>query len=114
MKTFLRAAAFVAVAAVGLGSKPAEAQVSVGIATPGFALGVGPGAGFIGGGVYPGYPAYGGVGVVAAPVIVPRPIYGPGPIYGRPYYGGGYGYGYGRPGYYGGRPGYGYPGRHYR
>ena len=108
MKTFLRTIAFVAVAAVGFVAKPAEAQVSVGIATPGFALGVGPGAGFVGvgGGFYPGYPA-----VVAPPIIAPRPVVVAPPIYARPYYGG-YGYGYGRP-YYPG-PRYGYPVRHYR
>ena len=94
----------VAVAASGLAARPAEAQVSFGVATPGFALGVGPGAGFVGGGFYPGYPA-----VVAPPIYAPRPIIVPPPIYARPYYGP---YGYGRP-YYPG-PRYGYPGRHYR
>jgi hypothetical protein len=104
MKTILRTVAIVAVAAVGFSAKPAQAQVSLGIATPGFALGVGPGAGFVGvGGVYPGYPA-----VVAPPIYGPRFI-APPPIYGRPYYGG---YAYGRPGYYGPRPGY--PVRRYR
>jgi hypothetical protein len=91
MKTFLRMVAIAAVAAVGFSVKPAQGQVSVGISTPGFALGVGPGAGFVGvGGVYPGYP------VVAAPIIAPRPVFVPGPVYGRPFYGGPV---YGRPGF---------------
>lgn len=105
MKTFLRTMAVVAVAAVGFSSKPAQAQVSVGIATPGFALGVGPGAGFVGvGGVYPGYPVVAG-GFYPGPVVVPRPVYG------RPFYGPGYGYGYGRPVY---GPRYAAPVRRYR
>ena len=92
MKTFLRGLAIVAVAALGFSAKPAQAQVSVGIATPGFALGVGPGAGFVGvGGVYPAFP-------VVAPVFVPRPIVVPRPIYGRPVFGPGFG-----------RPGFGPP-----
>jgi hypothetical protein len=101
MKTILRSMAFLAVMAFLLAAKPAQAQVSVGIATPGFALGVGPGAGFVGvgGGYYPGYP------VVGAPIYGPRPVIVGPPIYGRPYYAGGvYGRGYvgpGRPGYYG-------------
>ena len=110
MKTIIRPVAMLAVATVGLATRPAEAQVSVGIATPGFAMGVGPGAGFVGvGGVYPGYYPP----VVAAPIYAPRPIYAP-PIYARPYpaYGYGYGYGYGRP--YPPGPRYGYPVRHYR
>jgi hypothetical protein len=104
MKTILRAVAIVAVAAVGFSAKPAQAQVSLGIATPGFALGVGPGAGFVAGGVYPGYPV-----VVPPPIYAPRPVFLPPPIYGRPYYGG---YAYGRPAHYGPRPGY--PVRRYR
>ncbi len=113
MKTFLRTVAILAVAAVGFSAKPAQAQVSVGIATPGFALGVGPGAGFVGvGGVYPGYPVYPGVGVgvVGGGFYGPRPFI-PGPIYGRPVYGPGYGYGYGRPGY---GPRYAAPVRRFR
>ena len=105
MKTFLRSVAFVVVAASGFVAKPAQAQVSVGVATPGFALGIGPGAGYVGGGYYPGYPV-----VVPPPIYAPRPVVVAPPIYGRPYYGG-YGYGYGRP--YGYGPRYGYP-PHYR
>jgi len=86
MKTFFRTMTFLSVAVFGLAAKPAEAQVSVGVATPGFALGIGPGAGYVGvgGGYLPGYP------VVAPPVFAPRPVFVPPPIYGRPYYGGGY------------------------
>jgi hypothetical protein len=106
MKTILKASAILAVMVAFLAPKTAQAQVSVGIATPGFALGVGPGYGYgyAGGGYYPGY--------VAAPIYAPRPIVVAPPIYGRPIYGGGY---YGRPGYGYGRPGpyYG-PGRVYR
>jgi hypothetical protein len=82
MKTIFRTMSLLTVVVLGLSAKPAQAQVSVGIATPGFALGVGPGAGFVAGGVYPGYP------VVAAPVVVPRPVFVPAPVYGRPFYGG--------------------------
>ena len=96
MKTLLRTVTVLTVAAFGFASKPAEAQVSVGIATPGFALGVGPGAGYVAGGYLPGYP------VVAAPIYAPRPIFVPPPIYGRPYYGGYYG-GYARGPVYGPR-----------
>ena len=108
MKTFGKSLALAGLLVVGglaFGTKPAEAQVSLGIATPGFSLGVGPGVGY---GYYGGYvPAP----VVAAPVVVPRPIVVAPPFYGpRPYYGGFRGY----PGYYG-HPGYGHPGYgHYR
>ncbi len=97
MKTILRTLTFVGVfgvAGLGFGARPAQAQVSVGIATPGFALGVGPGAGYYGGGFYPGYPV-----VAPAPIVVaPRPVFVPPPYYGygygpRPYpvpYRGGY------------------------
>jgi len=109
MKTFLKTMASLAVAILGLNATPAQAQVSLGIATPGFSLGVGPGAGYVGvGGVYPGYPVY---PVVPAPIYAPRPVFVPPPIYPRPYYGG---YAYGRPGYgygYGHHP---YPGHRYR
>jgi hypothetical protein len=88
MKTLLRTLTVFTVAAFGFAARPAEAQVSVGIATPGFALGVGPGAGFVAGGYYPGYPT-----VVAPPIYAPRPLVVPGPVYGRPYYGGYYGRG---------------------
>jgi hypothetical protein len=109
MRTFLRTMAIVAVAAMGFSAKPAQAQVSVGIATPGFALGVGPGAGFVGvGGVYPGYPVY-APPVIAGGFYGPRPIV-PAPIYGRPFYGPGYAYG--RPVY--GPPRYAAPVRRYR
>ena len=108
MKTILRALTFLGVVGVtglGFGAKPAQAQVSVGIATPGFALGVGPGAGFVAGGVYPGYPVVAPVVVAPRPVFVPRPYYGYG--YGpRPYPGGFHG------GYYG--PHRGYPGPYRR
>jgi hypothetical protein len=105
MKTILRMLTFAGVAAIGFGAKPAEAQVSVGVATPGFALGIGPGAGFVGGGFYPGYP------VVAGPVIVPRPVVVAPPIYGRPVYGGYYGRGGYGPRY---GPAYRGPGPYYR
>jgi hypothetical protein len=105
MTTFLRTVAMVAVASVGFVEKSAEAQVSLGIATPGFSLGVGPGAGYVGGGYFPGYPV-----VVPPPYYAPRPVFVPPPVYGRPFYGG-YGPGYGRPHY--GPPRYGYP-QHYR
>jgi hypothetical protein len=103
MKTLFRTMTFLTLAFVGFSARPAEAQVSVGVATPGFALGVGPGAGYVGFGGYAGYP------VVPAPVVVPRPVFVPPPIYARPYYGGFYGRGpvYG--------PRYGpAPGRYYR
>jgi hypothetical protein len=101
MKTILKTAASLAVLVAFLPSKSAEAQVSVGIATPGFSLGVGPGVGYVGGGYY-GYP------VVAPPIYAPRPVIIAPPIYGRPYYGGVYGRGYYAPprpgGYYYGAP----------
>ncbi len=110
MKTTLRTLTFLGVFGVAglvLGARPAQAQVSLGIATPGFALGVGPGVGYVGGGYYPGYPV-----VAPAPVIVAPPVYAP-----RPFYGGyGYGYGYGPrpyPGYYHGGGGYYGPHRGY-
>lgn len=111
MKTILRILTFVGLVGFGLGAKPAHAQVSFGVATPGFALGVGPGAGYIAGGGYPVYPGY--------PVVVPRPVVvAPPPVFvQRPY---GYGYGYAprpypvgyRGGYYG--PHRGYPGPYRR
>jgi len=79
------------------GVTKAHAQgFSLGIATPGLAVGVGSGNyGY--GGYYPpgygvGYPGgyYGAYPYVAPPVIVPPPV-----IVRRPAYGG-YGYGYGR------------------
>ncbi len=96
MKTILRTMAVVALIFAALSPRPAQAQVSVGIATPGFSLGVGPGAGYIAGGYLPGYP------VVAPPIYAPRPVVVAPPIYGG-YYGGYYGRGYygpGRPGPY--------------
>jgi len=99
MKTLLRTVTLLVVAGgFGFAARPAEAQVSVGIATPGFALGVGPGAGYAVGGYFPGYPV-----VVPPPVYYPRPVFVPPPVYARPYYGGYYG----RAPYYG--PRYGYP-----
>lgn len=86
MKTILRTTAFLALALAFLAPKSAQAQVSVGISTPGFALGVGPGYGFVGGGYYPGYP-------IVAPIYAPRPVVVAPPIYGG-YYGGVYGRGY--------------------
>ena len=82
MKTLFRTMTFLTVAVLGLAAKPAQAQVSVGVATPGFALGIGPGAGYVAGGYFPGYP------VVAPPIYAPRPVFIPPPVYARPYYGG--------------------------
>jgi len=112
MKTFGKSLALAGLLVVGglaFGTKSAEAQVSLGIATPGFSLGVGPGAGY---GYYGGFlPAPVVAAPVVAPVVVPRPIVVAPPFYGpRPYYGGYYGgYRGGYPGHYG-HPGYG----HYR
>ena len=103
MKPILKTFAFLGLMAFGFGARPAEAQVSFGVATPGFSLGVGPGAGFVGG-YYPGYPV-----VAPVPIYAPRPVFVPPPIYGRPYYAGGYGRGYYGPHYgphYGGGPRY--------
>ncbi len=96
MKTIMKVAAVLAVLAAFTAPKSAEAQVSVGIATPGFSLGVGPGVGYVGGGYFPGYP------VVGAPIYAPRPVYVAPPVYGG--FVGGI---YGRPVY--GRPYYGPP-----
>ena len=103
MKTFgksLALAGLLVTGGLGVGTKPAEAQVAVGIATPGFSLGIGPQVGY-------GY--YGGF--VPAPVILPRPVVVAPPIYApRAYYGGFRGGYPGYPGGYYGRPGY----AHYR
>jgi hypothetical protein len=101
MKTFgksLALAGLLVAGGLGFGTKPAQAQVALGIATPGFSLGIGPQVGY-------GY--YGGV--YPPPVILPRPVVVAPPIYApRPFYGGYYGgFRGGYPGgYYGGRPGY--------
>ena len=122
MKTFARTLAVVGIAGLALAARPAQAQLSVGISAPGFSVGVGPAAGYVGGGYYPAYPV-----AVPPPVYyAPRPsfyappLYGPA-VYPRPYYGG-------RPPYYGGGghaaheyyehrrggyPGGGYPGGGY-
>jgi hypothetical protein len=105
MKTFgksLALAGLLVAGGLGVGTKPAEAQVGIGIATPGFSLGIGPQVGY---GYYGGY--YPPPVVVPRPIVVAPPIYGPRPYYGGAYYGGFRG---GYPGGYYGRPGYG----HYR
>ena len=94
MKTFGKSMALAGMIVAGglaFGASPARAQVGIGIATPGFSLGIGPQVGY--GGYYGGY--------YPRPVYLPPPVVVAPPIYpGRPYYGGSYG------GYRGGYPGY--------
>jgi hypothetical protein len=107
MKTFGKSmllAGLIVAGGLAMGAKPAQAQVGIGIATPGFSLGIGPQVGY---GYYGGF--YPPPVVVPAPVVVAPPIYAP-----RPYFAGYYGGFRGYPGYY--RGGYhGHPGyAHYR
>lgn len=98
MKMFMRMVALLILGAFSFAAKPAEAQVNLGVARPGYPLGVGPMVGSYGGGFYPRYP------VVVPPTIYrPRPVLmPPAPVYARPYYGRGpvYAPRYGMPRYY--------------